>query len=330
MKRSALLTTIFVFILFASPLLGYAQSDSATNAPARVDAAKQDLFERFRKEAAGDAASQKVAFETAKEYLQKYGNDKDTQAAEAKEWMQRYWTGVLLTMVYTDKKYEDAFIYAKDGLTAEPENVRVLVALSYGGLLLALGNNNAHNAEAESHAKKAIELLESGKVPADWKPYTGKDETLGVLNFALGGMSLRSSPVEAINYLYKATQYDGRYQKDPTVYYYLAALYEQDFSSRRAVYLSKFENKPVTPESETALKSLNSILDVIIDAYARAIAYTDLQPALQAQFKDAKVQWMTRLKAAYAYRHNNSDAGLTELVSGILSKPIPAPPRVGS
>ena len=59
----------------------------------------------------------------------------------------------------------------------------------------------------------------------------------------------------------------------------------------------------------------------MIDAYARAVALAGNEPAEQAN----KKIWMEQLTVWYKYR-NKSDAGLNELIAGILTKPMPGEP----
>jgi hypothetical protein len=57
----------------------------------------------------------------------------------------------------------------------------------------------------------------------------------------------------------------------------------------------------------------------MIDAYARAVALAGNDPQQQT----AKNSWMNQLTNFWKFRHENSDAGLTEYLAGILSKPLP-------
>jgi hypothetical protein len=61
------------------------------------------------------------------------------------------------------------------------------------------------------------------------------------------------------------------------------------------------------------------VLDKIIDAYARAVALAGSDPAHQS----AKTQSMTQLTNFYKFRHENSDAGLTDYIAKVLSTPLP-------
>ena len=55
-----------------------------------------------------------------------------------------------------------------------------------------------------------------------------------------------------------------------------------------------------------------------LDAYARAVALTT-QPDQQ----EGKAKMLAQLTTLHKNFHNNSDAGLAELIAGVLSKPLP-------
>jgi hypothetical protein len=62
-------------------------------------------------------------------------------------------------------------------------------------------------------------------------------------------------------------------------------------------------------------------MDRVIDAYARAVALAGNEP----QYQTAKASWTKQLTTLYKFRHADSDAGLTEFIAGVLSKPLPQP-----
>jgi tetratricopeptide (TPR) repeat protein len=229
----------------------------------------------------------------------------------------------VLVNVYKAKKYAEAFQIGKQVLETDPDNIKILTALGYAGMPAASTGDNTLTSDAITYAKKAIQLIEGGKKPANWKPFASRDETLGWLNYSLGVMVLRSSPSDSIGYLTKAAQLEGAPKRDPVVYYYLAVLYGQVFEKQRAAFKDSYEGKPETPESKVALEKVGSVVDLIIDAYARAISYTDASPLLKQTYQQQEVDWLKKLSELYKSRHNGSDAGLKEMISGIQSKPLP-------
>jgi hypothetical protein len=45
--------------------------------------------------------------------------------------------------------------------------------------------------------------------------------------------------------------------------------------------------------------------------------------ATKPEYKDSKAKWLAQLTDIYKDFHNNSDAGLNELIATVLSKPLP-------
>jgi hypothetical protein len=86
-------------------------------------------------------------------------------------------------------------------------------------------------------------------------------------------------------------------------------------------YKAKFPDATAqaTPEGKAATDKVNDVTDRLIDALARAVAYS----GTDAKFANLKTKSMDRLTELYKYRHEGSDAGLKELIAGITSKPLP-------
>jgi hypothetical protein len=291
---------------------------------------QDELYATFQKGMTGDANARKAANEAGKEFLQKFPDEKDPRTKEIKEWMALYaadMQGVeVLVNVYKAKKYADAFRVGKQVLATDPENVKVLTALGYAGLPAASSGDASPTADSITYAKKAIQLIESGKAPVDWKPFASKEETLAWLNYSLGVMVLRASPSEALVHFLKAAQIEGAPKKDPVVYHYIAVLYNQEFDKQRNEFKSTYEGKPETPDSKIALEKVSKTVDLIIDAYARAISYTNASPQLKQTYQQQETEWTKNLAELYKSRHNGSDAGLKDLIATIQSKPLPGQP----
>ena len=63
-------------------------------------------------------------------------------------------------------------------------------------------------------------------------------------------------------------------------------------------------------------------MDRIIDGYARAIATAGIDPKTEQSRKE----WTTALSNYYKFRHDGSDAGMTEFIAAALQKPLPPKP----
>ena len=228
-----------------------------------------------------------------------------------------------LPNLINEKKFAEAYKTGEKILADEPNYLRAQIDLAYAGYLAASAKNETFNATALDYARKAISEIEAGKTPTDWAPFKGKDDTLAYLNYAVGFLTLKTSPDQAIDSLLKAARYDSDIKKTPSTYYFLAAAYESGpYKTMSAAYQTNFANKPETPESKAALEKLNVVMDRIVDAYARAIAAAGTDPKTDQSRKE----WLTQMTTYYKFRHEGSDAGMTEFIATALQKPLPPKP----
>ena len=219
--------------------------------------------------------------------------------------------------MYNKKDYPKAFELGKQIIAEEPDNLRVLIDLSNAGY--ASRKVETYNADTLTYAKKAIELIESGKDPGNWTPYKSKDEALGYLYYTVGLLNAQKNPAEGLTSVIKAAQFEGGISKLASTYAFIAGAYEAgQYAKLYADYKAKFEGKDESPESKLALENINQVVDRMIDAYARAVALAGNDPQ--------KAVWMESLTTWYKFRHNQSDAGLTEMIASVMSKPLPPEP----
>ena len=327
--------TLFIALVLTFSLPALAQntpaSTTATPAAAQDDAeAKAALYSKFRDNIKSNPP---VAYEAGKEYLQKYeakDGAADQYVAYIKKWVTSY-DKLARRNQFAEaikaKNYNEVFVVGKQILADEPDDLGVLYELSKAGLFAATNNNESNNADAITFAKKTIQLIQSGKTFEKDKPITGKDEILGGLNYALGIFLRKSQPTEAVNYFITAAGFDGFAKKDPQTYALLAATYEEaEYSKLR----NDFNNNCKTEEQLNSAacteltNKVNAVLDRMIDALARAIAYSKTAQNPTA-YDAARADWMTQVTALYKYRNNGSEAGLNELIAGVTSKPLPKP-----
>ncbi len=226
-------------------------------------------------------------------------------------------------LVYNKKDYAKAFEIGKAVLADEPENVKVMLDLAYAGYAAATAKNDNFTTDAINYAKKAMQLIEAGKGPENWTPYSGKEEALAYLNNTIGLLTVQKNPSEGLPYLIKAAHFESKLKKLPFTYGTIAGAYEAgEYAKLSAEYKTCCEGKDETPQSKLALENINQVIDRMIDAYARAVALAGNDPANQA----AKKEWMESLTQWYKYRHNQSDTGLNEMIASVLSKPLPPLP----
>jgi tetratricopeptide (TPR) repeat protein len=287
------------------------------------DPVKIEIYKRFVDNRQGNPA---VAYQAARDYLQKYNKDKDQYTDYLSKWVMYYERDErkrTLPNLINEKKFDEAFSTGKKILADEPTYLRAQIDLGYAGYLAASSKNESFNATALDYARKAICEIEAGKAPAEWAPFKGKDDTLAYLNYAVGFLTLKTNPDQAIDALLKAARYDSDIRKTPSTYYFLAAAYESGpYKTLSTSYQTEFANKPETPQSKAALEKLNVVMDRIIDAYARAIATAGTDPKTDQSRKE----WLGQMTTYYKFRNNGSDAGLTELIASVLQKPVPPKP----
>ena len=86
----------------------------------------------------------------------------------------------------------------------------MIIDLGYLGYLATVtAKNESFNNESLGFARKAIQLIESGKAPANWAPFKSKDDTLAYLYNAIGRLTLKSNSPEALTALIKAAQFES-------------------------------------------------------------------------------------------------------------------------
>ena len=287
------------------------------------DPAKIETYKRFVDNRLGNPAA---AYQAARDYLQKYNKDKDQYTDYLSKWVMFYERDERkrnLPILINEKKFAEAYSSGAKILADEPTYLRAQIDLGYAGYLAASAKNESFNTTALDYARRAISEIEAGKTPNEWAPFKGKDDTLAYLNYAVGYLTLKTSPDQAIDALLKAARYDSDIRKTPSTYYFLAVAYESGpYKTLSAAYQTEFANKPETPQSKAALEKVNVVMDRIIDAYARAIAAA----GTDAKTDQSRKEWLAQMSNYYKFRHDGSDVGLTEFIAASLQKPLPPKP----
>lgn len=313
---------LFTRIVLAS-LIAFAFASLPALAQVTDDPVKTEVYKRFLD---NRVSKPDVAYQAAKDYLQKYSKDKDQYTDYLQKWTAAYDRDERkrnLPILINQKNFTEAYRVGARILADEPDYLRAQIDLGYAGYLAASNKNETHNADALAYARKAIGAIESGKTPGDWAPFKGKDDTLAYLNYAAGFLTLKVNPDEAINALIRAAQYESDIRRTPSTFYFLAVAYESGpYKTMSAAYKAAYATKPETPESKAALEKLSVVMDRIIDAYARAIATAGSNPKTEQSRKE----WLAQMTNYYKFRHDGSDVGLTEFIATSTQKPVPPKP----
>jgi hypothetical protein len=332
MKKIIRLLAIYsgLAVMAATVLTTNTETKAQTPAPAAAkgqctDESKAAWYADFTKFRTTDPAK---AAEAGKKYLAACPQEEGPIPTYLKKWMAAYdkeaRRGRFQPLLYNDKKYTEALGLGKEILAEDPENVRVVIDMGWGSYLAAIAlKNESLNSDAVTYSKKAIQLIEGGKAPESWAPFKSKEETLAYLYNVVGRQAVKTNPTEALNALIKSVQMETDLKKDPWNYYFIGASYESgSYATLSADYKTRFAGKDETTESKLALENINQVIDRMIDAYARAVALAGNDAKYQANKKD----WLDALSTWYKYRHNQSDAGLNEMIASVLSKPLPPLP----
>ena len=283
-----------------------------------VTQAQADLYERWRSNV---NSNQQTAFEAGREYLSKYPTD--SYAAYVRPWVAAYERESRkreFARLFKMQQFAEAFRVGREVLAEEPEHLKTLTHLAYAGYLAAGKGDEAHSADALGYARRAVALIDAGARAADWQPFADRSDALGYLHFIVGELTLKSDPEEAARLFRKAVTYETSVKHTPVLYSRLAAAYVVGrYDPLSKDYQTRFAGKEPDDESRAALEKIYGVVDLIADAYARAVALSGTDP----KYAEARQRWAGELTRFYKFRHNDSADGLEAFVAGVTSKPLP-------
>lgn len=286
------------------------------------DAQKERLYSTFSEhKRTPTAEQQRLAYEAAKEYLRTFGADSDGDVKAVRKFVADYESArgqYDLDTAFNARSYAKTFEVGRPLLQKNPDSFYVLGILAEAGYENALAGNASLNAETIQYAKKAIQLIDDGKVTTP-DPFKSVDIARGFLNFALGNLVKDQSPVEAARAFLKAAQSDSPYHNDPLTYHRLGvSILKGEFAQLSAEYNEKYGNKGPSAEQKAMFDRINLLGERAIDAYARAVALST-----RPEQQEVRNKILAQLTKLYQTFHNGSDAGLNEIIATVLTKPLP-------
>jgi hypothetical protein len=315
-----------------------AAATPAQASPCTTEAdAKAALYDKFLKNYRGTPDQQKIAAETGKEYISKYGTCPDESdkkiASFIQGWVGKYEVAVRnfnCTDAFNKKDYTRTFEACRVVLNAEPDNVDTVLLLSRAGYanVTAATPNKALNADALRVSRLAVQMIESGKAPTKWEPFPSKDEALGFLYYSQGVFAQETDPTAAAAAFIKAAQSNSTFKQESSTYTYLAAIYETNELKKLVdAYTAAFPPGNPIPDEKKAqydemFLQISKVQDRIIDAYARAYAILKADPKADAARTKAI---LNKLTAYYKARHEDKEDGLPQLVATVLNTPLMLP-----
>lgn len=223
---------------------------------------------------------------------------------------------ILIEGLVQAKRTDEAFTTGSEFVTKNPESLDVLVQLVAAGTNEAKNKNGKFVPQSMQYAQSAIQLLEANKKPAwmdeaAWAKY--KSEVLPGLHQSLGLLNLVKGDRAAARASYlKAAELSPA---DPFNFVMLAGIVNDEYQTEA----KKYQAMPAGPAKEEELKKAQALMDATIDAYAHAIAVSEGNATLQP----VRQQYLADLEAYYKYRHNNSTAGMQELINKYKAPPKP-------
>jgi hypothetical protein len=316
--RLASLPFTLLIIISCVALANSQPRATANSQPRDITQAQADLYERWR---SNINTNQQVAFEAGRDYIAKYPGDE--YASYVSRWVEAYVRAARrleLARLFKQQDFAGVFRTGKVILVDEPDDLKTISHLAYAGYLAESKGDDSYSASALDYARRAIQMIASGAKPTDWGPFADQPDALAYLNFVVGELTFKDDPANSASLFLKALTYDSTLRRAPVIYSRLAAAYVASlYDPLSKDYEARYSGKEPTDESRAALEKIHGVVDHIIDAYARAVAFS----ASDQKYADAKRRWTDELTRFYKFRHDDSTEGLDALISSIASKPLP-------
>jgi len=243
------------------------------------------------------------SYEIGKEYVARFGTEKDENTAKVKKFVEDYRLDQFYKAVDA-KKAAEAFALGKEIVASQPENASVQMNLAYAGFNAVSAGDKSYAPLTVTYATKTIELIDAGKGPQNFAPFASKDDTLAWMNYFCSSALQDTDLKAAATYMWKATKYESSIRSTLEPYYFVAYYYEQVYT--------KLSNE----KSEKA--RVDKAVDLLLESYARAVraAETSKNPKLA----DVKA----RFEQIYKFR-KGTDLLMKEFIDITIASPMPDP-----
>jgi len=331
--KNVLRLLVFAALVTVFALPSYAQDAAAAQTPAQTGPcaeaeAKAALYAKFRENFNKTADLQKVAYESGKEYLNKYGactGEADKPIITyVQNWVNKYEEA---TLVFNCQKAANetptqAFEACKAWIAAKPDDLRPHLALVGAGIKAYTSKDNSLNARAAAEARTVLQMLEAGKTTDTWAPFANQQDAPAGLRYYIAAWSLEANPEESATQLLKIAQSGSTIAKEPGTFQLLgASIYNSEVKKMADQYKTQCEGKDATHECDVLLNKINYAIDRVIDSYARAVALSNANPKYSATATALRPV----LTTLYKQRHEEKETGLNEYIASVLNKPLPLP-----
>jgi hypothetical protein len=295
--------------------------------------AEATLYQKFLDNYKGTSEQQKTANDLGKDYVAKFGEcpgyEEKNVTAFVQKWLEKYKDAVVkyqAALIENNCKNAvnntpaKAFELCQPLLAKDPESLKTHLLLTVASMKNSSSKDEKSSEQAVQEARKVLDLIAAGKTVDAWIIADNKDEAVGLLQFSSGSLLVDSNPADAIAALTKAAQSASSYSKNPSTYVQLGrAIYNDQVRKQSDEYDVKCANANPSADCPAMLGQLYRGLDRVIDAYARSVALSRTNP----EYKKIADSVNPVLTSYYKKRHDDSDAGLDQFVSGVLSMPLP-------
>ena len=314
----ATLAVALLLVAVCAPSASASQQPTTVAQQQRITQAQADLYERWR---SNINRNQMLAHEAGRDYIGKYPEPGE-YAARVRRWVadyERESRKLEFLRLFKQQKFSDLFRVGDQILAEEPEHLKTIIHLAYAGYLAAGKGDDSFGDAALARARQALLLVDSGRA-SDWQPFADRTDALGHLHFVIGELTVKSDPEESVRLFRRAVEIGGTVKGTPVLYSRLAAAYVSSrYDPLSKDYQSRFAGKETSEESRAALEKVNGVVDLVIDAYARAVSLA----GDDARYTDARRRWSDELTRFYKFRHNDTTDGLEAFVAGVAAKPLP-------
>ena len=201
---------------------------------------------------------------------------------------------------------DDAFTLATEMLAKNPDDLRVLVRMTYAGADETRKRNRKYAEVALQYGLKAIAIIEKDNKPSalDEATWSSHKTNLGQLYQQTAILYLAAQNTEeAKTRLKRASELSPH---DPANYALLGRVINGDYVAQRKSYEEMPEGKP----KQDVLKKLEGVLDAVIDSYARAAGLA----TGRVEYQQLLQQVILDLTTSYKQRYS-STKGLPQLIN---------------
>jgi len=221
-------------------------------------------------------------------------------------------SGTLLSAYINAGRADEAMKAGAAWLEKHPDDVQTMQNLTVLAASEAIKENMQYAEAGRRYGARALEIIEADKRPehidaAKWAEL--KSNLQVSLYRETGVLAFKSGDLKAARPLLEKAA-DLR-SPDPGVYLLLAQFAGDEYDTRSKEYkVASAADRPA------ALKTAEAALDRLIEAYARAVAMTEGNPAYQA----ANAALRQDLETNYKFRNNGKTDGIQQLIDKYKKK----------